>query len=51
MILLPLPRRYAREIKGMSQRGDYEIPAVGVKEAFWGVIYILEGILPMDKIK
>ena len=26
MILLPLLWSYATEIKGMSQRGDYEIP-------------------------
>ena len=31
-ILLPLPRRYAREIKDMSSRGDYEIPTGGHNE-------------------
>ena len=30
-ILLALPRCYEREIKGMSERGDYGIPAGLVK--------------------
>ena len=34
MILLPLAWCYVREIKGMSQSGDYEIPAGNGKEAF-----------------
>ena len=48
MTLLPFPRGYAREIKDMSYRGDYEIPAGDGKEAFWGIINILERILPVD---
>ena len=34
-----------------DQRGDDDIPAVGGKEAFLGVINNLEGILPMNQIK
>ena len=37
-ILLSLPRRYSREIKYMSYRGDYEIQAGECKEAFRRVI-------------
>ena len=38
------PGRYARCIKGVSEKGDYETPAVGGKEAFWGLINTTKGI-------
>ena len=50
MVLLPLPRRNARQLKGMPLRGDYGIPAGAGKEAFSGVINILEGLLPLGHI-
>ena len=37
-------------IKGMSLRGDYDMPAGSGNEVFLGVTNILEGILPMDQI-
>ena len=50
MILLPLPRGYQTEIKGMPYRDDYKISAPGGNKALCGVMNIKEGILPMDQI-
>ena len=41
IILLPLPRGYAIEIKGVPWKGDYDIPIENDKETFWKVINII----------
>ena len=41
---MPLARCYAKEIKGMSLRDDYGIPAAGGKEDFCGIVNILDQI-------